>query len=198
MSQPANAARFGENGVGGTWYDPEYYPDAAAAEPVFAPRAAWLHAQYPSARIGVAGTGFGWVQYFLFQNHSHQSWGFDVQWAITSAQVKLGAWANFVMALDIVTATPAQLTTFRRMGMVGQQKYPVIFTEDLLPALSNDAEVATALANLRTVGTSLVHLVTPRMDDRAQTPDMLWHSPSEWRALVGSDRLILPDLTEVP
>lgn len=201
MSRPATAARFGDNGTGGTWYSAPYPGtlEAAAQWPQFRQRAAWLVSQYPSSstRLGIAGTGFAWTQYWLFTDHGRQSWGFDVDWAITRAGGILGAWANFVAALDVLNSTQMG-TTFRRMGMTGQNKYPVIFTEDLMPAMSSDAEVATARTNLLLAGVQLVHLITPAGDGQGQTTDMLWHTMPEWRALLGSDRIVDPRLVDVP
>lgn len=200
MSRTANAARFGDGGIGGSWYNPPMpvdSVDAAARWPQYAQRAAWLHAQYPTGRIGVAGTGFAWTQYFLFANHSRQSWGFDVDWAITKASVHLGAWASFVDSLDVLNASDMG-TTFRRMGNAGQGKYTVIFTEDLMPAMSSDAEVTTSRNNLLLAGTSLVHLITPSDPTATQTTDMLWHSMAEWKVLLPGDRIVTPLLVDVP
>ena len=214
MSRPANAARFGENGVGGTWYNPPYPSDLAEINPwhpnpppagvpvstrANRERAAWLVQQYPSTntRLGIAGTGFALTQYWLFVDHNRQSWGFDVAWAVAKAGNILDAWSSFVQALDVLNSTQMG-TTFRRMGMTGNAKYPVIFTEDLLPAMSNDAEVATARTNLLLAGVSLVHLITPRDDTVAQGSDMLWHTFPEWRALLNTDRIVNQNLQEVP
>lgn len=198
MSRLATAARFGENGIGGTWYGPDPYPstlEEAARWPQFAERAAWLHAQYPTGRIGVAGTGFALTQYFLFANHRRQSWGFDIGWAITRAGRMLGAQAGFVASYDVLNATQMG-TNFRRMGNTGSNKYAVIFTEDLLPCMDSEAEVGTARTNLLLAGTTLVHLISPDGPE-VSTDDMLWLPMSRWRQLLSSDRIVDPNLVDV-
>jgi hypothetical protein len=193
MSRFANDVRFNQ-----TWYSNPPYPQTAEDAVqwgMFAERAAWLHSQYPTGKIGIAGTGLAWTQYFLFTNHSRQSWGCDIDWAITKAKLNLGAWANFVMNADVTVAS--QMTSFRRLGNAGQNKYEILFTEDLLPCADSDAEVQLMLTNLRAVGTTLVHLVTPLMDNSVGT-DMLWRTPEQWRALIGpNERIVYPDLSEV-
>jgi hypothetical protein len=194
MSRFANDVRFTQ-----TWYtNPPYPTTVAEAEkwPQFAQRAAWLHSQYPTGRLAIAGTGLAWTQYFLFTNHSRQSWGCDINWSVTRAKGILGAWANNVMEADVTNAT--QMTSFRRLGNTGQQRYDVLFTEDLLPCANDDAEAQLMLTRLRAVGTTLVHMVSVADPDTTQTPDMLWKTPEQWRALIGTERIVLPDLTEVP
>lgn len=198
MSRFADAIRFGTPGGRGTWYHPPLSTDPAA--PVNAPyiaRADWLWAEYPGVRLGVAGTGYAITQYHLFDRHQMQSWGVDGAWARNQiASGPISAWANNVTAGDVLSS--ADMETFRRLGNTGKRGYDVIFTEDLLPALSNDAEVATALANLRAVGTTLVHLISPRVTHAEQVADMLWHTMDQWAAIINNpnERILYPDLTE--
>ncbi|MDQ3540047.1 MAG: hypothetical protein M3440_05110 [Chloroflexota bacterium] len=158
-----------------------------------------MNSQYPSGRIGIAGTGYAWTQYFLFANHGRQSWGFDVGWAITRAGGILGEQASFVAAYDVLVASQMG-TNFRRMGNTGSNKYTTIFTEDLLPCMESETEVATARTNLLLAGTILVHLITPDTGiQRRASEDMLWRSEAQWRALVGTgERIIRPDLSDAP
>lgn len=198
MSRFANDTRFGTDaGADGTWYSPRLPRTIAELDrwPQYRQRAAWLHAEYPTGRIGIAGTGMAFTQYWLFVDHARQSWGCDVAWAITRAGGLLGAWANFVASYDVLNATQMG-TNFRRLGNTGQGKYTVIFTEDLMPAMESEAEVATARTNLLLAGTTLVHLISPLDTTTTQTTDMLWRSKNQWRQLLSNDRIVGPNLVD--
>jgi hypothetical protein len=197
----ADPTRFGEAGQGGSWYSPPYPETLAEVDarwPQFAERAAWLHAQYPSGTIGIVGSGYGWTLYFLNANHGRTVRGVDGQWAIAKAKnllgPTLGSWVDVKDALS-----SPQMNEFRLMGNKGKQVYSVVLTEDVLPSLASDAEVATALAAIRTTASAVVHLVTTREPGEAvSTEDMLWHTAAEWRALIGpTDRIITASLMEI-
>lgn len=199
MSRIANDVRFGNGATGGTWYNPPYprtLADVEANWPQYRQRAAWLQQRFPTGKIAIAGTGLAFTQYWLFADYGRQSWGCDIDWAITRAGGVLGAWANFVMNADVTNQT--QMTSFRRMGNAGQNRYDVLFTEDLLPCANDIVEAQLMLTRLRAVGIQLVHLISfagPEND----TNDMLWLPKAQWRTICGpTDIIVDPNLSEVP
>lgn len=202
MSRHASAARFGDGGVAGEWYNPPYprtLDDVAAYGEMFRRRADWLAARYPAiTKIGIAGAGFGLTGYYLSTAHAKDVYMCDTAWATGIGTTTLGPLGTRLGAHDIATSTGA--TGFRRMGNTGSNKYPLIFTEDLLPCAESEAEAQAMLTNLRAAGTTLVHLITP--SDGAgivATPDMLWRTMAQWRALIGPGEVIVhPSLQEVP
>lgn len=93
-----------------------------------------------------------------------------------------------------------QMTNYRRntVGMPGTKKIPLMVSEDLLPCLT-DAEVATAIAQMRNNATEVIHVITcavPSDTDplEAKTGDLVsrsadfnWKTHAEWKRLVGTE-----------
>jgi hypothetical protein len=196
MARHANEARFGTTTQGGSWYAPPY--PRVVVDGMWRPRAAWLHQQYPTAaQIAIAGCGFGHTLYWLHTDHARNPYGCDVQWAANIAAGIVPGGTSRIAAHDVLSSNA--MTQFRRMGMSGQNRYPLLLTEDLLPAMDSEAEVATALTNLRAIALNVVHLITPLMTDTAQDPDMLWRTPAQWRSLIGpNERIVGPNLEDWP
>jgi len=90
-------------------------------------------------------------------------------------------------------------------GIQGGRKIDYIVSDDILPTLT-DAEAVTLSAAMGDIGRTVVHLVTPGLADGSDKAggaredlDYNWHSLSEWRALVGPDRVAsIQDFTEAP
>jgi hypothetical protein len=195
MAVMATSTRF--EGGAGAWYS------SYTRYPFFAERAAWVAAQTPASnKIGVAGCGWGFLVDELVVLE-REAYGFD---AASYATAKAGIAISTQIAQRIVTAntlTRTQMTSFRTntAKMSGATLIPLVVTEDLLPCLTN-AEVTTALAELRRIASKLCHIVTCARpaspgsttvlagDLTNRLGELNWKTHAGWKALVGSDLIM--------
>lgn len=190
MAVMATVTRFEQ----GAWYS------GYTRYPFFADRAAWVSAQTPSPnKIGVAGCGWGFLVDELV-NLEREAYGFD---AASYATAKAGIAVSPQIAQRVVTAnalTRSQMTSFRTttVKMTGATLIPLVVTEDMLPCLTN-AEVTTALAELRRISSKLCHIVTCARpaepgstiilagDLTSRLSELNWKTHASWKTLVGAD-----------
>lgn len=206
MAVMASTARFEQGG----WYS------SYGRYPFFAERAKWADGQTAAGnKIGVAGCGWGYLVDEL-RKLNRDAYGFD------AASYATAKWTGIrptepsrVVVASALTRT--QMTSFRSttVGMAGSALIPLIVTEDLLPALA-DAEVTTALTELRRIATKLIHVCTcaasqydmmtrqqratlsvadrttaertaDATDVAVRSADFNWKTHAAWKALVGAE-----------
>lgn len=195
MPRYANDVRFTQE-----WYSPAYpttIEEVEASWPFFKQRAAFLASEYPDIlKIAIAGAGFGATAYYLYVNHGKDPYCCDIAYATTKSANTMKGISTRMSEVDVLDAAACE--RWRRAHNTGKTKFPLIFTEDLLPCTESEIEVQTMLTNLRAIGDQLIHLISPKVPENSTT-DMLWRTSAEWRALIGpNERIVLPNLTEVP
>ncbi len=188
MSKIATEAKMAQ------WYT-EY-----RAFPFFAERSAEVRGRFTnlSTKILVAGCGPGYLLKELADLGYTDVWGCDASaWAKTQAAGVLSSnLASRVITADITNRT--QLASLRSTaGLTGNQKFPLIITEDVLPAMDNLTEVSTALTELRRIGTTLFHIITCSDRPAERDGDFLWLTQAQWKATVGSDWMLNTETGEV-
>ncbi len=197
MSRLADSTRFGEAGVGGTWYANPPYPESQGEVddrwPQFRANAELVHALAPTGnkvKVGIAGCGYGWSMAYLNDLYSRDVWGIEGTWATLKGRSLLVQIRDRIIEGDVTVG--ADVANWRAQAGIGaKQRFDLVLTEDLLTCAVDDAEVGVMLTNLRAVAASLVHLVTPGPPALGAAGDVLWHTPAQWQTLVGSDPLYL-------
>jgi hypothetical protein len=134
-------------------------------------------------KVAVWGCGFGYLVEMLLAA-GYDAYGFDAStYAITRGKELLPGIAARLFVRDALVSgdmTPAR----RDAGLAGQQRFPLLVTEDMLTVLT-DAEITTAVTNLRGISSSnLLHIVWPLLPDRVQDPRCTWKSVDAWRAIL--------------
>jgi hypothetical protein len=189
MAVMASTARFEQGG----WYS------SYGRYPFFAERAQWANGQTAAGnKIGVAGCGWGYLVDEL-RKLNRDAYGFDAASYATAKWIGIRPTEpSRVVVASALTRT--QMTSFRSttVGMAGSALIPLIVTEDLLPALT-DAEVTTALTELRRIATKLIHVCTcaapttpggtvaAAADVASRSADFNWKTHAAWKALVGTE-----------
>jgi hypothetical protein len=140
-------------------------------------------------KLAIWGCGFGYLVN-LAVSAGYDAYGFDASsYAINRGKALLpGIAARLFVRNALVSGdmTPAR----RDAGLPGAQRFPLLITEDMLTCLT-DAEISTALTNLRGISSSnLLHMVWP-LDplSPSQDPRCNWKSIPAWVA-----RLAPPDV----
>lgn len=155
--------------------------------PFFAERAAMIRRRVsPSASVLIAGCGYGYLVDEL-RKIGVRAWGCDLSpWAVGQASQVIPATATFVLLGD-VTDTNSLNTVRAAAGLPGNQDFALVVTEDVLPMLT-DAEIAAALEAVRTVGSAVLHIVTPGdPTDTTRASGVTWKPIAAWRALCAPD-----------
>lgn len=161
--------------------------------------------------LSIAGCGYGYLVDELTDDGWTNCAGFDDGvWCLTRilagelpASKKL-----LVVKADVLdeTGPESTQTVKQQFGITGQNKIDLVISEDLLPCLS-DAELTTALENMRDMATSVAHIVTVVDTDQNgqefQPPgtymsaadlhpgqELNWKTAAAWKELVSSDVLI--------
>lgn len=176
----------------------QWWTDYPTAGPKLAgQRAPWVAGQ-AAGKVAVAGCGWGYLVRALTDS-GRDAYGFDAELqAVTKAKTLHPAISLKLVQASVLNAT--QMTNFRKttMGIAGTTKGPLVVTDDLLAALT-DAEVSTALTQLRANFTKVVHIVTcvepasagsvtVKAGDLAnRSADFVWRTPARVRQLVGTD-----------
>ena len=140
-------------------------------------------------RVGILGCGYGFSVAGL-RLLDVDAWGIDVSdWAISNTPAKA---LPFVLMADATSRDG--MDEFASIAA----DFDVLIDENLLPLLA-DEEAVSASAIWREYAPEVIHLINmcreqPRTYDPGLERDGArhnWHSPSEWRALLGpGDRLI--------
>lgn len=177
MSLIATAADFEQGGL----YDPPYH-----RYPFFDARAATLHGRFVSQKMLVAGCGYGYLVDDLV-TAGFDAYGVDASaYAISKGQTLLPAISARLAVADALNGASLD-TAGKAFGLKGQQRWPLLVTEDMLTCCS-DAEIATALTNLRARATALGHIVTI-LDTAGEARDarINWKTLADWKQLVAPD-----------
>ena len=168
-----------------------YGPPGYRRYPFFAERADLILNLYGAGgKVLVVGCGWGFLVDELL-TRGYDAWGLDgSSYAIAkAAEVLPAASAQRVLLAD--TTNRQQVVAVRAAaGVVGNQRFKLIVTEDVLPVLS-DAEVAVAVAECRRVATNVLHIVTPGdPTDPSKLAGLNWKSIETWASLVAPDTLL--------
>lgn len=132
----------------------------------------------------VVGCGYGYLVDDLVAA-GYDAWGVDAsQYAISKGQSLLPGVASRLAVADALDGASLDAVA-KSAGLHGKTPtWTLLLTEDVLPCMS-DAEVATALANLRARCTSnLLHLVTPGHADPDHDARLNWKTIDGWRAVL--------------
>ena len=183
MSRIATQADFQQN----------WYSDVYQRYPFFAERAETIRGRFVNQSILIAGCGYGYLVDEL-RALGINAWGFDASaYAVQQAATIV---PGRVTLAD--TLSRQQLSAARTFaGLSGNQRFGAVITEDLLPCLTL-SEIPTALAELRRISGALFHIITcanerdEGIDAVAQgwrVPEMTWLSATEWKQLVGNDKI---------
>jgi cyclopropane fatty-acyl-phospholipid synthase-like methyltransferase len=186
MARIASAADFEQGGL----------YTAYRRYPFFAERADFLTRRYPElGTVLVVGCGWGYLVDEL-ETRGWDAWGADASaYAIARGQAELPHLEGRLFRADVTDARHLDLLMRRTDPPI--DRFDLVVTEDLLPALDDD-EIARALAALRGVGRTLVHIVTPG-DDRggARHSDLNWKPIAAWRSLLAPDAVLDAETGEV-
>jgi len=149
--------------------------------PFYAERAAWVRSIVPTGKVLVAGCGWGYLVDELVAL-GLDAWGIDASTYCVGRAVV----SSRVLTVEATSRNrPAGARTAAGLG--GSTKFAAAVTDDLLPCLT-DAEASTALAELRRVATTLLHIVTPgAAADPAKAAGLNWKSHAAWKSFVGTD-----------
>lgn len=154
--------------------------------PFFQARIAQLRGRFApiGQKVAVWGCGFGYLVDMLVAE-GYDAFGYDASsYAIARGKALLPSIAGRLFVRNALVA--GDMTPSRRdAGLQGNQRFPLLITEDLLSCLT-DAEIAAALTNLRGISTSnLLHILTT-FDSTAPAhdPRCTWKTVNEWRAVV--------------
>lgn len=172
----------------GGWY---FDPTKAVGEldyrdgPHFDPREAFLRGRLASGKILIAGCGYGYLVKRLVAL-GLDAWGCDASdWCVARAAEVA---PNRVTKADVTVRS--QLTsTLTFAGLRTNGKFAAIVTEDLLICLT-DAEITTALAELRRVSQALVHIVTAVELEAERNPIFNWKTLPAWKSVVGTESVM--------
>ena len=96
-------------------------------------------------------------------------------------------------------ALPSMTGVRRAAGLTGNNRFTVLITDDVLTVMSN-AEVTTALPILRATGSTLIHVLWPKIADNVppQDPSLNWKTvPTEWQATIGNGEWVMDAITGV-
>jgi len=86
---------------------------------------------------------------------------------------------------------PSMTGVRRAAGLTGNNRFTLCITDDLLTVMS-DAEVATALPILRATGSTLFHILWPKIPELYQDPALNWKTvPTEWQAVIGNGEWVM-------
>lgn len=191
MSLLASQADFGlPDGTAGVLYSAGYHQ-----YPFFTDRINALKGRFApnNQTLLIAGCGFGYLVQ-LAVTAGYNAFGVDASsWAISQGQALLPSIATRLAVAD-VTSTSSLDAAGKGFGLHGNPpKYALLVTEDLLPCLT-DAEITTALTNLRARSSSnLLHIITPGDGGLGCDPRITWKlfgdsaTPAPagtWRALL--------------
>jgi hypothetical protein len=161
----------------------------------FADRALKIKGRVATGKVLVAGCGWGFAVGELL-SLGIDAWGCDASpYALGKAVevLPVNASARVILA-DCTSRT--QLSALKTAaGLPGNQRFAFVVTEDLLPCLDNEAEVAAVLTELRRIGVTLFHIVTPKSE--GNTAPLLWRTLPEWKALVGNDLVMSAESGQV-
>jgi len=138
----------------------------------------------------IAGCGYGFLVQELMEEHGFNSvWGVDAsQYAINNAP----AGYEDRMLLGDITVDQDIRDVANQAGLSGgNPRFRAILTEDILPCMDNEAEVEQALSVLRDRSQAMAHIISPKLDNTWQHPDMLWLTQQEWLDLIGPGEPIL-------
>lgn len=210
MSKFATPFRFLDDGTGtggGSWYNPA--PTWANQQDMVQQRVDRMIELLPGVtrnvnnpnqggRVLVAGCGFGFLVYALFQA-GYNAWGVDGEWARGEAQVRMPGLQDHVGNADCTSET--SLAAFRTTIGIRNRKFDAVITEDLLSTADSAAEIQTMLTALRNDSAPnnrahVLHFIT--MYDETQpwsgiligTPgEQDWYVANEasWLALIGDN-----------
>lgn len=153
--------------------------------PFFEQRAADFNGRYAKGKMLVAGCGFGYLVDELV-SRGWDAWGCDAStYAINRGKELLPAIANRLLVGDILVRN--SLAAVRTSaGLSGNQRFAVTVTEDVLTMLT-DAEIPTALTELRRITNDLAHVVWTLDPTTTQDPRCNWKTLAQWKAIVGTD-----------
>lgn len=180
MSLFATAADFEQGGAGALYANPPY-----SRYPFFQTRIDALKQRFAPTgqKLLIVGCGFGYLVDDAV-TAGYDAWGIDCAYAIGKGQQLLPAIASRLLVADALTASTLD-TAAATAGLKGHTpKWPLLFTEDVLPCMS-DTEVQTALTNLRArCSTNLVHLVTPGDGGPECDARINWKTITGWRTVL--------------
>lgn len=153
--------------------------------PFFAERVAQIRGRFApnNQKVAVWGCGFGYLVELLVAE-GYDAFGFDASaYAINRGKVLIPSISTRLFVRNALVSgdmTPAR----RDAGLPGAQRFPLLVTEDMLTCLT-DAEISTALANLRGISSAnLLHIVTLLDPTAGRDPRINWKTLDQWRALL--------------
>jgi hypothetical protein len=173
----ATAADFEQGGL--------YGPDPYHEYPFFQERVDELIGRFApnGQKLLVVGCGYGYLV-DLCVTAGYDAFGVDNTYAITKGRQLLPAISTRLLVADALNTSTLD-TAAKSAGLHGGvPKWALLVTEDVLPCMS-DAEIATALTNLRArCSTNLLHFVTPGQQDASHDPRINWKTIDAWRAVL--------------
>lgn len=170
---------------GGWYFDPNKavgeldYRDGSH----FNARVEFLRARVTTGKVLIAGCGYGYLVKRLV-DLGFDAWGCDAsQWCVDKAATIV---PGRVIKADVTVR--AQLgSVLTAAGLSSKNgRFAFTVTEDLLVCLA-DAEISTALTELRRISASLFHIVTAVEVEAERGASFNWKTLSGWKAVVGTE-----------
>lgn len=112
-----------------------------------------------------------------------QAWGLDVSsYAVNAAPAAVRQY----LTIGDARQSSAWNAAKNLAGFKGQTRFNMVITEDLLPCLSN-ADAVTMAQLARANSQAVFHLYE---DNPATAPWYNYHTPAEWKAILGQDKIV--------
>lgn len=144
-------------------------------------------------KLAIFGCGFGYLVKLAVEA-GYNAFGFDASsYAINRGKALLPTVANRLFVRDATTSAGVNGAK-SDAGLKGQQKFPLLVTEDMLTCLT-DAEIAVALPLLRgACSSNLLHIVMLEDPSTEQDPRVNWKTAAEWKAILSPPDVVANEL----
>jgi 2-polyprenyl-3-methyl-5-hydroxy-6-metoxy-1,4-benzoquinol methylase len=154
----------------------------------FSERAGEIKGRFSNKSISilVAGCGVGYLIQELINMGYINVVGIDASnWATSRAVV-----ASRTVKGDIFVSTDLQKCK-TLAGLKGGQKFDICITEDVLPCCYSENEVKQMVQSLKTISTTVFHIITcGNQTDDFRHPSLLWRTSQQWKQIIGNDLIL--------